>query len=204
MVWLASGTLCQAGSKLKNGNWPCGGELIVAVCKVAYPFAGICIHYSQFDFNFYNKAKFELALGVCEKQRPGVTTPTTPRPIAGWFICEDGWTEYSFYCYKLTERRCTWDDCESECERMNSTFASIHSKSQNDLVVSLAIKKKEGWVWIGAKREDELPKKIRWTDGSPLDFTHWNSGEPSYLNGLVGENCVEMTIHNGKWNDIGW
>ena len=41
-----------------------------------------------------------------------------------------------------------------------------------------------------------------WVDGSPLQYTNWRPGEPT-TRGLAGndENCVEVDLSDGKWND---
>jgi len=41
-----------------------------------------------------------------------------------------------------------------------------------------------------------------WADGSPVGYYNWNDNEPSDIDQVNGENCIEMYIHNGKWNDI--
>ena len=41
-----------------------------------------------------------------------------------------------------------------------------------------------------------------WTDGTPTEYVNWSEGEPSDPDGSEGENCVEMYMFNGKWNDV--
>ena len=39
-----------------------------------------------------------------------------------------------------------------------------------------------------------------WTDGTPLEFTAWNEGEP---NNVGEEDCVNLpTWSAGLWNDL--
>lgn len=48
--------------------------------------------------------------------------------------------------------------------------------------------------------------KFQWEDGSPATFTSWSTNEPNGpldLNGvIVMENCVEMYMYYGTWNDL--
>ena len=177
------------------------------MCKRAYHFAAICFHYSVFDRDFSDNTaheahQFELASGVCKKLRPGVTRTKTP--IAASLTCKDGWTGFNLNCYKFTEKRGNWHECESECKEMNSNMSSILSKAENEFVKSLAKRNKKNFVWLGAKKQEEPPKKFVWTDGSPFDFTSWMKGEPSNQDGW-NENCIEMLPHeNGNWNDLDW
>ena len=39
-----------------------------------------------------------------------------------------------------------------------------------------------------------------WSDGSPVTFLNWQSGEPNDVNNV--ENCAEMYLANTRWNDM--
>ena len=43
--------------------------------------------------------------------------------------------------------------------------------------------------WIGLNILDK-DKGYQWTDGSPVSFTNWNTGQPDNVNNI--ENCVEI------------
>lgn len=40
----------------------------------------------------------------------------------------------------------------------------------------------------------------RWTDGSAVDYVNWGDNEPNNFHG--SEDCVELVVGNGKWNDV--
>ena len=62
-----------------------------------------------------------------------------------------------------------------------------------------------GRTWIGGNDIDE-EGTWKWTDGSPFEFTFWNSGEPNNSGPNKNEDCM-MHGFRGKWNDgpcTGW
>ncbi|XP_024120716.2 C-type lectin lectoxin-Thr1, partial [Oryzias melastigma] len=72
---------------------------------------------------------------------------------------------------------------------------SIHSET--DL-----ISRRGGKAWIGLHIADPNTGYV-WSDGSPVNFQHWQEGEPNNHNNA--ESCAEVQIYswdeNGSWND---
>lgn len=46
------------------------------------------------------------------------------------------------------------------------------------------------------------PGGFVWEDETPVDYTNWNNGEPTYATQPGYEDCVEMYLSTGKWNDV--
>jgi len=54
--------------------------------------------------------------------------------------------------------------------------------------------------WIGMRRSCLAPDcGFEWADFSLVDYTNWGEGEPN--NAGDGEQCVQMYMWGGTWND---
>ena len=58
-----------------------------------------------------------------------------------------------------------------------------------------------GPIWIGLN-DLTLQHSFDWTDGSEVDYTFWNAGEPNNY-GDKGEDCVEMYGNVSRWPTCG-
>lgn len=75
-------------------------------------------------------------------------------------------------------------------------LVSIHSKNQEQKVVDFIHQTygetpggPSNWMfWLGL-RQHCLNCPFEWNDLSPVDYTHWNAGEPN--NSGDGEDCVQ-------------
>ena len=56
----------------------------------------------------------------------------------------------------------------------------------------------DGWTrWIGLT-DQTSENSFVWSDESPVSYVNWNGGEPNNVN---SENCVQMKMKDGSWND---
>lgn len=56
--------------------------------------------------------------------------------------CEDGWNAFEDYCYYYSnadynDNTYSYEDAQSECQKMGAKLASIHTKEENDFVYSM-------------------------------------------------------------------
>ncbi len=82
------------------------------------------------------------------------------------------------------------------CRSRNGTLASIDSRHESDLLKPFVHKYKRH-IWIGLYQSPS--GRIRWQDGSAIDFANWFPGEPTDEN---TELCVETRAQDMSWNDI--
>lgn len=54
-------------------------------------------------------------------------------------------------------------------------------------------------IWIGLT-DTAVEGTFAWADGSPVNYTNWNPGEPNNSGGA--EDWAELLGSNGRWNDI--
>ena len=92
----------------------------------------------------------------------------------------------------------TFSEAEANAVSMGGHLVSINSAEENEAVRSLKAANGADNVWIGFN-DIASEGSFVWTDGSPVTYTNWNSGEP---NNIGDEDCTHMFGPNGLWNDI--
>ncbi|XP_041804547.1 macrophage mannose receptor 1-like [Chelmon rostratus] len=143
-----------------------------------------------------NKEKY-----ICKHLAEGaVLTPAPPTQSPP--KCEEGWSRAGTrnYCYKFftgpRSHEKTWFEARDYCRAIGGDLLSIHSAAE--LYVG-----RHGRAWIGLSVPDPS-SGYTWSDGSALNFQHWQEGEPNNLND--DESCAVFTMYNwdgvGSWNDV--
>ncbi|XP_070774848.1 macrophage mannose receptor 1-like [Enoplosus armatus] len=144
-----------------------------------------------------NKEKYickHLAEGAILTPEPPTHAPTG---------CVDDWTRLGSrnYCFKFfTESSTykTWYEARDYCRVIGGDLLSIHSAADQEIMPY-----RYEAVWIGLSAPDPATGYV-WSDGSPLQFQHWEEGEPNNKNNV--ESCTEFKVHRrdrgGSWNDV--
>uniref|UniRef100_A0A8D3DFH1 Macrophage mannose receptor 1-like n=1 Tax=Scophthalmus maximus TaxID=52904 RepID=A0A8D3DFH1_SCOMX len=138
---------------------------------------------------------------ICKHLAEGAVL-TVPPPTQIPPKCADGWTRSGtrnicskFFTGPRSDEK-TWYEARDYCRAIGGDLLSIHSSAE--LLVG-----RYGKAWIGLHVPDPSTG-YAWSDGSPLNFQHWEDGEPNNKNNV--ESCAEFKMHNkersGSWNDV--
>ncbi|KAM9845227.1 macrophage mannose receptor 1b [Aulostomus maculatus] len=138
---------------------------------------------------------------ICKHQADGtVITPAPPTITPP--KCAEGWNRVGTrnICSKFfTGPRAnekTWYEARDYCRAIGGDLLSIHNSAELHVA-------RHGRAWIGLHVPDPSTGYV-WSDGSPVNFQHWQEGEPNNYNNA--ESCVEFRIYNsdesGSWNDV--
>ncbi|XP_072020213.1 macrophage mannose receptor 1-like [Amphiura filiformis] len=133
------------------------------------------------------------------EKMPDVGPDPDPPTLPPSYRCDEGWAGYGSYCYQVQNVLQSMQEARTRCRTLGGDLVSIHNKAENDFVLNTV--KSAGLsspIWTGLN-DLTLQSSFDWTDGSEVDFTWWNTGEPNNY-GDKGEDCVEM-YGNGAWND---
>jgi hypothetical protein len=117
------------------------------------------------------------------------------------------------------------NEAEVACVRMSGHLASIHSEADNTAAMAAGgadsyIDSHDIFTEVGCAGDgnsaDDHSQGFIWTDGTMVEYTNWNGGEPNDWNGSAagGANCDQATDGAGgedctlmrgdsKWNDKG-
>ncbi|XP_067307964.1 type-2 ice-structuring protein-like [Pseudorasbora parva] len=111
--------------------------------------------------------------------------------------CPCGWAKFGVRCYKFFPETVNWVTAQRNCQRFGANLVSVHSRAENDFLLSL-LPSLSTRAWIGA-HDGEIEGQWLWNDGTEPDFTSWCVTEPNNQN---VENCLEIcwTAKN-CWND---
>ncbi|GMT12463.1 hypothetical protein PFISCL1PPCAC_3760 [Pristionchus fissidentatus] len=105
------------------------------------------------------------------------------------YDCGD-FNEFNGKCYKVFNNEpMEWADAEGACKDMGGHLASIHDQQTSDFVRRSAVGAGViDPVYIGLSRTDE--SKMAWSDGSVVDYSNWQLGEPE-----SGPGAACTTLH---------
>lgn len=90
-------------------------------------------------------------------------------------------------------------DADLECQAKGGQLLSIHDQATQDWTKeqAFAIAGNDWWIGLNDLQQEGT---FVWTDGSPVDFTAWNEGEP---NNAGEEDCANLPVWSGGlWNDL--
>ncbi|XP_035860615.1 macrophage mannose receptor 1b isoform X2 [Sander lucioperca] len=134
-----------------------------------------------------------LAEGAVITVAPQTQTP--PQCAEGWIRVGTRNMCSKFFTGPRANEK-TWYEARDYCRAIGGDLLSIHSASE--LLVG-----RHGKAWIGLHIPD-TSTGYTWSDGSPVNFQHWQEGEPNNHNN--DESCAEFIIYKsdgaGSWNDV--
>ena len=133
-------------------------------------------------------------------------------------LCVEGWKSFNSKCYKyvpfesIINMRRTWLNAKKFC-MSNMSIAPIISQSTRDFSIDLASVPDEKTndflkdlnqdkAWIGGYREDVMSNQWKWSDGTPMIFQSWASGEPRVDSEyMVINHRPNRNTPWGRWDD---
>ena len=111
----------------------------------------------------------------------------------------NGWKRRGPCVYKAFMEKKVFNDAESSCKSFKGHLASIHSLGEHQFIDNQVIPASAFHVWIGGTDQNAEGIWV-WTDGSPMDYFHWEKGEPNDNTHPDNEDCLEISRGRG-WND---
>ncbi|XP_071126788.1 uncharacterized protein [Mytilus edulis] len=112
------------------------------------------------------------------------------------------WTFYNNNCYIVMDgsgnNAKTWREARQVCQGYGADLVSIGSMLEQLFVQYQASNISSYTLWTGFSEIDN-EFGYKWSDGTVPSYINWNPGEPNDYAGA--EDCVELMVFNGKWND---
>ncbi|XP_049611832.1 snaclec 6 [Syngnathus scovelli] len=110
--------------------------------------------------------------------------------------CPKGWTQLDCRCFLFQDERRRFADAESVCNILGGNLASVSNNVEYAVVLGVIAKgtsDPSGDVWIGL-HEALGSDDFIWTDGTPVDFTPFNSNtDPG--------DCIEIEASDDLWDN---
>ncbi|RXN28935.1 galactose-specific lectin nattectin-like protein [Labeo rohita] len=111
--------------------------------------------------------------------------------------CPYGWINFGVRCFKFFSSTVHWVTAEKNCQSLGANLASIHSKIEQEFLLSL-LPSSSTRCWIGTHDGNHEGQWL-WTDGTPYDFAYFGPGQPDNLG---EENCGELNFTDSEGNQL--
>ncbi|KAK9966427.1 hypothetical protein ABG768_003538 [Culter alburnus] len=199
MVWIGLNHLSQ------HGGWQWSDGSPLTLVSHTADLTSTPVQQNQ-QCGVFNSTQGSWQSLSCESALPYICKKTTnysrnAEPLDNWqykqTICPDGWLDHNGFCYHYLEEKSSWDSSSSACKALEAELVSVHSLSQQELLMNMLLLKPDSNVWIGLHKEAKLPA-VQWSDNSPVTFTSWYSQEPSHHHGDK-RICVTADQKEGRW-----
>ena len=113
--------------------------------------------------------------------------------------------------YNVIKSNATWIEANRMAKNAGGHLVHIDSSSELQYVSSLAASAGINVFWTGGYRTSSSWADAIWSNGSPITYTNWYNGEPSYISEQgTSENYLMVFKVNNKWyyndgpNDISY
>ncbi|XP_053398682.1 uncharacterized protein LOC128556876 isoform X2 [Mercenaria mercenaria] len=132
-----------------------------------------------------------------------VTAPATQSSSLCKSLVGSGWVAYHGSCYRANDgngdQGKSWRQARRTCQQSGGDLASILSQAEQAFIYLTLLKNiSANSVWIGLNALD-LNNGYKWSDGSVVTYYNWGKNEPNDAGGE--EDCVDIFLRTGNWND---
>jgi len=111
---------------------------------------------------------------------------------------EIGWIPAGESCYRVSNDHMNWFEAQIYCADHGGYLAEIKSPEETEMVISM-IETDAMYYWIGLSDAAEHGKWVWEYSYEPTEYTHWGSGEPTFLE---TEHCGAVMTSNAEWGDL--
>jgi hypothetical protein len=91
----------------------------------------------------------------------------------------------------------TFADARTSCMSFGGDLVVIGDQAEQDFLLGQPLTAGPNYIGLS---DEAVEGTFVWVDGSALVFSAWNTGEPN--DALEGEDCVQLAVPDGVWNDI--
>ncbi|XP_064018341.1 macrophage mannose receptor 1-like [Pogoniulus pusillus] len=135
---------------------------------------------------------------VCQIKK-GTPSKAEPAPSAMYGVTAEGWVVHGDQQYFFSTEKASVKQARTFCRSSHGDLATVSSSSLRKFLWRYVLKNgKEESYFIGLTQPHY--QQLSWMDGSPVHYTAWAQGEPSFSHGV--ENCVVLNREDGLWNDV--
>ncbi|KAK9396216.1 MRC1: Macrophage mannose receptor 1 [Crotalus adamanteus] len=112
--------------------------------------------------------------------------------------CQKDWKRYGFYCYLIGKTPGTFSEAKTSCETNQGFLSSVENRFEQAFLTSQIGYRPEKYFWIDLSDVGN-PGTFNWTNGDPIQFSHWNAKMPGPNPG-----CVAMRTGDaaGLWDVV--
>ncbi|XP_029139017.1 macrophage mannose receptor 1-like [Protobothrops mucrosquamatus] len=132
---------------------------------------------------------------ICKKEASEFLPGTDETPDTK---CQKDWKRYDFYCYLIGKTPGTFSEAKTSCETNQGFLSSVENRFEQAFLTSQIGYRPEKYFWIGLSDVGN-PGTFNWTNGDPIQFSHWNAKMPGPNPG-----CVAMRTGDaaGLWDVV--
>ncbi|XP_029637775.1 C-type mannose receptor 2-like isoform X2 [Octopus sinensis] len=167
---------------------------------IPFSFHSLCPVISQWQPNIYSLHCDQAADWICKMtprfHKEEVNTENLDIYCKRGSLLQGPYFNGSCYVSAFEFKKVTWHKSKTVCELYNKRIASIHSQDENDFLAMAFSARRFFWIGIHTY---SMVHDNKWADGSEIDYTNWDEGEPS---DIYKNPCTILDTMSGKWRTI--